>query len=63
MVVRLRTTTRRGSVNGAMGWVLDTWPAVVGCYGVDLRNRLANRAYIEFVGLSRRRSPVVVSSR
>ncbi len=27
-------------------------PAVVGYYGVDLRNRLANRAYLEFFGLT-----------
>ena len=31
--------------------VLDTLPAVIGYYGVDLRNRLANRAYVEFFGL------------
>jgi len=28
--------------------VLDSLPAVVGYYGTDLRNRLANRAYMEF---------------
>jgi PAS domain S-box-containing protein len=32
--------------------VLDTLPAVIGYYGVDLRNRLANRAYVEFFGLT-----------
>jgi PAS domain S-box-containing protein len=32
--------------------VLDTLPAVVGYYDVDLRNRLANRAYMEFFGLT-----------
>jgi PAS domain S-box-containing protein len=32
--------------------VLDTLPAVIGYYDVDLRNRLANRAYVEFFGLT-----------
>jgi PAS domain S-box-containing protein len=32
--------------------VLDTLPAVVGYYDVDVRNRLANRAYVEFFGLT-----------
>jgi len=30
--------------------VLDSLPAVIGYYGTDLRNRLANRAYVEFFG-------------
>ena len=34
------------------GAVLDTLPAVIGYYGVDLRNRLANLAYMEFFGLT-----------
>jgi PAS domain S-box-containing protein len=32
--------------------VLDSLPAVVGYYGTDLRNRLANRAYMEFFGVT-----------
>ena len=32
--------------------VLDSLPAVIGYYGTDLRNRLANRAYMEFFGLT-----------
>jgi PAS domain S-box-containing protein len=32
--------------------VLDSLPAVIGYYGADLRNRLANRAYLEFFGLA-----------
>ena len=32
--------------------VLDTLPAVVGYYDSDLRNRLANRAYVEFFGVT-----------
>ena len=34
--------------------VLDTLPAVVGYYDLELRNRLANRAYVEFFGLTPR---------
>lgn len=30
--------------------VLDSLPAVIGYYGTDLHNRLANRAYVEFFG-------------
>ncbi|MGO9908655.1 MAG: PAS domain S-box protein [Solirubrobacteraceae bacterium] len=32
--------------------VLDSLPAVIGYYGADLRNRLANRAYVEFFGVT-----------
>jgi PAS domain S-box-containing protein len=32
--------------------VLDALPAVIGYYGADLRNRGANRAYVEFFGLT-----------
>jgi len=32
--------------------VLDSLPAVIGYYGTDLRNRLANRAYVEFFGVT-----------
>jgi len=32
--------------------VLDSLPAVIGYYGADLRSRLANRAYMEFFGLT-----------
>ena len=43
--------------------VLDTLPAVIGYYGVDLRNRLANRAYLEFFGLAPDEVPAVTSAR
>jgi PAS domain-containing protein len=49
-----------GLVNGGRGEVpgrvedpravLDSLPAVIGYYGTDLHNRLANRAYLEFFG-------------
>ena len=32
--------------------VFDSLPAVIGYYDTDLRNRLANRAYMEFFGLT-----------
>jgi PAS domain S-box-containing protein len=53
-----RGLARSPAVGCPAGWrthpraVLDTLPAVVGYYDVDLRNRLANRAYAEFFGLT-----------
>jgi len=34
-----------------LGAILDALPAMVGYWDVDLHNRFANRAYVEFLGL------------
>jgi PAS domain S-box-containing protein len=35
-----------------LGAILDALPAMVGYWDTDLRNRFANRAYVEFLGLT-----------
>ena len=53
-----RTAARRETGRGEarqpedIGAILDALPAVIGYYGADLRNRLANRAYVEFFGVT-----------